>query len=74
MNFGQFSVQRKQKYFYYSFFYHFFIDILRLYKKLTEKIQNSQSYGNVGDPKKGCPDVHDFNPSGHLKQKSRTDS
>ena len=27
-----------------------------------------------GGPKKGCPDVHDIDPSGRLKQKSRTDS
>ena len=27
-----------------------------------------------GGPKKGCSGVHDFNPSGYVKQKSRTDS
>ena len=59
------------------FFYHLFIDILRLHKKLTEK--NSKftklSAGKVRGPKKkGVLAVHDFNPSSHLKQTSRMNS
>ena len=76
------SVQTKQNIFLqyllqYPFFYHLFIDILRLHKELTEK-ENSNFRklwaGKVRGQKKGCPGVYDFNPSGHLKEKSRMNS
>ena len=67
-----------EKYFFSPFFDHLFIDILILHEKLIErtklKIHNVMSWQSGGFKKAGCPGVHDLNPSGHLQQKSWTDS
>ena len=80
MNFGRIlklSTNETKNIFTIHFFYHLFIDILRLHKKINQKNSKLTKLwaGKVRRPKKkGCPDVHVFNPFSHLKQESRMNS
>ena len=73
MNFGRFLklCTNETKNIFTIHFYNLFIDILRLNKKLTEKLKIHKVMSwQRGGPKKECSGVHNFNPSGHLKQKA----
>ena len=68
MNFGRFlklCTNETKNIFTIHFFYHLFIDILRLHKKLTEKeklkIHKVMSWQSEWSKKREYPGVHDFN-------------